>query len=67
MITLKTTWYKPDDYKFIRIVFRNGMEKVFSCYRCNTIFKSAYFYDCFFSGYCLDCNFLSIRIQVLST
>ena len=36
MISLKTTGYKPDDYKFIRIVFRNGMEKVFSCYCCNT-------------------------------
>lgn len=30
MITLKTTGYKPEDYKFIELAFRVGMDKIFT-------------------------------------
>lgn len=30
MITLKTTGYKPEDYEFIQLVFRVGMDSIFS-------------------------------------
>ncbi len=30
MITLKTNGYKQEDYKFIQLAFRVGMDKIFS-------------------------------------
>lgn len=32
MITLKRDGYKPEDYKFIQLAFRVGMDKIFSDY-----------------------------------
>lgn len=30
MIMLKTSGYKPEDYKFIQLAFRVGMDKIFT-------------------------------------
>ena len=30
MITLKNDGYKPEDYKFIELAFRVGMDKIFT-------------------------------------